>query len=83
MKQKIQKVTHLCKVTWFMKKIILQYCGKTMAFSINGAETIRYTYLEKKESYPVAIGLILQGEKMLKNKKLFTHPGKTNKFKKT
>ena len=28
MQNRVQKVSHLCEVTWFMKKIILQYCGE-------------------------------------------------------
>ena len=46
-----------------------------MVFSINGTETIKYTYLVK-ESYPVTIRLTLQKKKNVKKTQLFTSPGK-------
>ena len=47
-KWRIQEQTHLSMDNWFSTKVQKQFSGKRIVLSTNGAITIKYQYVKKK-----------------------------------
>ena len=75
MQNRVQKVTHLCEVTWFMKKIILQYCGENSGL-FNKWYWDYQIYIFSKRILPCHYTSYPAEKKNVKKPQLFTSPEK-------